>query len=197
MAGGFSDWLSSLPSAGDLNLSGAWGAERGSEGYIRGYGGAEMAGLGQNKIPAMWLQFAPHAQKMLGQIAGARRSSAMGASSNARREFERSLYATYANQGIDQSFAQRLATRARPEFGQALQGELGGIDAQFYQDQLGLQTGIQNTLAQSYAGERDLATQMYLASKARQTSRDGAKDALRMQALGTIGGSAAQLPFMF
>lgn len=196
MAGGFSDWLNNLPSPGSMNLSSAWGAKRGDAGYIRGYGGAEMAGIGPNQVPAMWQAFAPHAQRMIDQMAGSRRSAAIGGSSNARRDFERSLFSTYANQGIDQQFAQRLATRERPRFGQELQSQLGGIETQRLGDSLGLMQGIQNATTQSYLGERDLAMQMYLASKARQTSREGAKDAMRMQAIGAIGGSASQLPFL-
>ena len=192
---GFNDWLNSLPASGSLNLSGAWGAQRGSAGYVRGYGGSEMAGIGPNQVPAMWQAFAPHAQRMIDQMAGSRRSAAIGGSSNARRDFERNLFSTYANQGIDQQFAQRLATRERPRFGQELQGQLGGIEAQRLGDSLGLMQGIQNAMTQSYLGERDLAMQMYLASKSRQTSRDASQDAMRMQGLGALSGSATQAAY--
>lgn len=186
MAGGFSDWLNSLPSAGSLNFSGAYGAQRGTPGYIRGFGGADMAGIGPNQIPAMWMQFAPHAERMLGQMAGVRRSAAVAGSSNSRREFERALLSTYQNQGIDPAFAQRLAARERPRFGQDLQGQFAGIEAQRLGDSLNLQQGIQNALTQAYAGERDTALQMMLASKSRQTTREGQKAGM----WGQLGGAA-------
>jgi len=190
MAGGFSDWLSSLPSANDLNLSQSWGAKRGSQGYIRGYGGADMAGIGPSKVPAMWQAFAPQAQAMLNQMAGSRRRTALAGSSNARREFERNLYSTFQNQGIDQAFAQRMAARERPQFGYGLQQELGGIETQRLGDSLNLMQAMQNALTQAYSGERDTALQMMLASKNRMASREAAKSAQWAQLGGAALGAA-------
>lgn len=180
--GGFSEWLSSLPSAQQLSPTGT---------YITGRRGE--TGVGPNQVPAMWLQFAPHAASLINQAAIARRGAATAGAANSRREFERALLSGYQSQGVNPMFARRQLAESAPQVGYQLQQQLGGIEADRLQQTLQLQTGVQNALAQSYAGERQMSFEAYLASRARKAARQGAKSAMTSQLLGAGLGAAATI----
>lgn len=180
-SGGFASWLQGLPSAQQLSPTST---------YVTGRRGE--TGVGPNMAPAMWLQFAPHAASLINQAAQAHRGAATAGAANSRREFERNLLNSYQSQGVDPMFARRQLAEGRPQVGQQLQQQLGGIEANRLQETLGLQSGIQNALVQSYQGERQLSLEMFLASKARKAARQAGQNAMGMQGLGMALNFAGQ-----
>ena len=179
--GGFSDWLRSLPTPQQLSPTSTFLTGRRGE-----------TGIGPNQVPAMWLNFAPYAANLINQGALAQRKSATAGSVNQRREFERSLLSSYQSQGLDPVFAQRQLAGARPQAGYQLQQQLGGIESGRLEDLFNLAGGVQNALAQSYAGDRQLNLEAYLASRARKASRGAAHSAMVSNILGSYLGASGE-----
>ena len=174
-SGNFSDWLRSLPSSQSLQPL--------TKGNLAGV----PPELRENLIPAMWMAFAPYGQSLINQGALAKMRGATAGIAGGRHAFERSLLSSYQAAGLDPLFAKTQFAETRTLPGQQIAAARGGIEAERQEESFNMAVALQNALATSYAADRGMGLEAYMASRARKTARKTGKQS----SLSSLGGGVA------
>lgn len=166
----FQTWIASVRDA----------VPQGKEGFFK-----NNRSITPNRVPALWLKFAQGGESLINQQYDAQRRALAGG----RQDYERNLLNTLGSYGVDPIFARRTLAESLPQH----QYQYGGIESNRLSDLLDFRSGITNALSESNTSERQLDIQAYLAAKAREAARKGAKSAGNLSLIGAGIGAAGAI----